>query len=180
MKFNAATIVPNFSLRGFRDGQEDEDIMLDQYAGKYAVLLFMPMEDVYLDVSLKEMSAFSRWIQEEKPSDVIIFSIFATGKSDIARFMDKPMSEGGLADVAFPILCDRKKSTCETYGAMDKDGKLTRSLYIIGRYRRMLYQAFYHQVVPRAVSEVKRALDNLRVNDKIKVSFQFTCISCVS
>merc|ERR1712176_1719055 len=112
--------------------QEFVDVTLSQYKGKYVVLFFYP-----LGCSVDSEFSHLAWVQTDR-------------------------KEGGLGDIAFPIVSDLKKQISEAYGVLNEEGVALRGLFIIDREGVVQHATINNLAFGRSVDETLRVLQALQ------------------
>ena len=69
-----------------------------------------------------------------------------------------PAQEGGLGDLAYPLVADLKKEISEAYGVLTEDGIALRGLFIIDKEGVVQHATINNLAFGRSVDETKRVL----------------------
>ncbi len=168
MWFDPRREIENFSAPAYYPGSglTAQPLALDDYVGKYVVLLFLPMDETK-EVSLTEVEAFSRVQSKASHDDYVILGIVPRSVDEVGTLMKTGMGQGGFRGANFPILCDESRRISLAFH-LDNRGGISRGLCVIGRHRYMRYKTVYHRHVGRNAEEALRVLDQLRQSDEVR------------
>ena len=112
-----------------------EKISLNDYAGKYLVLLFYPFDFTY--VCPTELTSFSDNMQRFRDMNAEVLGISTDSHFTHLAWVKTVRSEGGLGSINFPLLADISKDISRNYGVLVEDshddlyGAALRGLFII-------------------------------------------------
>ena len=136
--------MPDFKDVNAVVGTEFTTVSLDDYKGKYLVMLFYPFDFTY--VCPTELIAFSDAMPQFKELDVNVLGISTDSHFTHLAWIKTDRTKGGLGNMNYPLLADISKDLSRNYGALveNKDDELygadLRALYIIdgtGKLRSM-------------------------------------------
>jgi alkyl hydroperoxide reductase subunit AhpC len=148
---------PKFSMATVSgDGKDFGRVSLDDYAGKWLVLFFYPLDFTF--VCPTEITGYSKRIEEFKAlgADVL-------GASVDSEHSHKAWINGDLGELAFPLASDMTKKVSEEYGILIEDaGIALRGLFIIDPEGVLRYSVVHDLNVGRSVDETLRVLKALQ------------------
>ncbi|RPA74368.1 thioredoxin-like protein [Ascobolus immersus RN42] len=155
---------PSFKTVGVVNG-DIVDISLDseQFAGKWIVLAFIPMAWTF--VCPTEIIAFSDAIKQFEERNTAVAFASVDSEYSLLAWSNAARKDGGLGNVNFPLLSDKKHTLSKDYGVFLEDaGVALRGLFIIDPKKTVRQITINDLPVGRSVDETLRLID----------AFQFT------
>ena len=141
--------------------QEFYRISLSQYKGKYVILLFYPLDFTF--VCPTEITAFSDRYNEFSSLNTEILGISVDSEFSHLAWIQTDRKEGGIGDIAYPLVADLKKELSRSYQVLDEEnGVALRGLFIISPDGLILHSTINHISVGRSVGETLRVLQALQ------------------
>ena len=141
--------------------QEFYRISLSQYKGKYVILLFYPLDFTF--VCPTEITAFSDRYSEFSSLNTEILGISVDSEFSHLAWIQTDRKEGGIGDIAYPLVADLKKELSRSYQVLDEEnGVALRGLFIISPDGLILHSTINHISVGRSVGETLRVLQALQ------------------
>ena len=120
---------PYFSGTAVQNG-EFVNLKLTDYAGKYLVLLFYPLDFTF--VCPTEIIAFSDRAAEFHALNAQVVGISTDSRFTHLAWINTPRKEGGLGHVNIPLLSDMTHQMSKDYGVyLEHLGHSLRGLFII-------------------------------------------------
>jgi alkyl hydroperoxide reductase subunit AhpC len=156
---------PQFEAEAVVDGQFKR-ISLKDYAGKYVVLLFYPLDFTF--VCPTEIIAFSDAADEFRKINTEVLAISVDSKYTHLAWINTPRNQGGLGKLNIPLVSDLTKEIATKYGVLYKDtGHTLRGLFIIGSdEKQTLRQVTMNEPpVGRSVDETLRLVKAFQYTD---------------
>ncbi|KAI8107925.1 hypothetical protein M9434_004867 [Picochlorum sp. BPE23] len=150
---------PDFSTTAVYD-QEFIDVSLDKYKGKYIVLFFYPLDFTF--VCPTEITAFSDRYEEFKNLNTEVLGVSVDSQFSHLAWVQTPRNEGGLGDLAYPLVSDLKREISEAYGVLSEDGVALRGLFIIDKEGVIQHSTINNLAFGRNVDETLRVLQALQ------------------
>ncbi|MCB1195503.1 peroxiredoxin [bacterium] len=141
-------------------GQSFKTIKLDDYAGKWLVLFFYPMDFTF--VCPTELIAFSKSADDFKKLNAELVSVSIDSKYTHLAWKNTPLSQGGVGDVEYPMLSDITKGISTDYGVLLDSGVALRGLFVIDPLQRIRHITINDLPIGRNVEEVKRVIKALQ------------------
>ncbi|CAH8846901.1 unnamed protein product [Trichobilharzia szidati] len=155
---------PDFCGMAVVDGQFKE-IKLQDYAGKYLVLFFYPLDFTF--VCPTEIIAFSDRIDEFKKEGAEVVGVSTDSHFSHLAWINTPRKEGGLGGLRYPLLADYKKQITRDYGILHEQlGAAFRGLFIINPEGIIRQITINDLPVGRSVDEVLRLVRAFQFTDK--------------
>ena len=132
LKFFFITVLkpaPYFSGTAVVKG-EFTDLKLTDFAGKYLILLFYPLDFTF--VCPTEIIAFSDRAHEFEDLDTAVVAVSTDSQFTHLAWVNTPRKQGGLGHVNIPLLSDLTHQISKDYGVyLEHLGHSLRGLFII-------------------------------------------------
>ncbi len=120
---------PYFSADAAKEG-EVVTISLDDYKGKWLILLFYPLDFTF--VCPTEIVAFSDAADTFAAHNAEILGCSVDSADTHLAWMRTPRSQAGVGELNFPLLSDLSKQIAAAYDVLDNEGvKALRGVFII-------------------------------------------------
>ena len=148
-------MAPDFTATAVVD-QEFKEISLSQYRGKYVVLFFYPLDFTF--VCPTEITAFSDRYADFSSKNTEILAVSVDSKYSHLAWIQTPRNQGGIGDIAYPLVADLKKEICAAYNVLNDDGEADRGLFIINPQGMVMHMTVNKAPVGRNVDETLRVL----------------------
>lgn len=145
---------PEFSAEAVV-GKEFKKISLSDYAGKYVVLFFYPLDFTF--VCPTEITAFSDMADEFAKANTQIIGASVDSKFSHLAWVNLPRNEGGLGDIKFPLMEDLTKEIARSYNVLiEEEGVALRGVFIIDDKGNLKVSMINNNNIGRNVQEVLR------------------------
>lgn len=147
------------------DGSINPRFSMTDYAGKYVVLFFYPLDFTF--VCPTELIAFSRRIQEFEERGVQVIGCSIDSQYTHVAWRNTPVAEGGIGPVAYPLVADVKHEICRAYDVeFDEAGVAFRGSFLIDCGGIVRHQVVNDLPLGRNVDEMLRMIDALQFTEK--------------
>jgi peroxiredoxin (alkyl hydroperoxide reductase subunit C) len=152
---------PAFSATAVIDGAF-KPISLAQYAGKYVVLFWYPLDFTF--VCPTEITAFSDRQKDFAAINAEVVGISIDSNFSHLAWIQTPRNRGGLGPMAIPLIGDISKEVSRAYGmvvedaADDMNGVTLRGTVIVSPAGKVLHVSNTDAPVGRSVDEVLRLI----------------------
>ena len=147
---------PDFSATAVVD-QEFKEITLSQYRGKFVVLFFYPLDFTF--VCPTEITAFSDRYSDFSSRNCEVLGVSVDSQFSHLAWVQTDRKNGGLGDIAYPLLADLKKDIARAYEVLDEEaGVALRGLFIIDPDGVIMQSTINNLPVGRSVDETLRLL----------------------
>ncbi|WP_341878832.1 peroxiredoxin [Synechococcus sp. UW140] len=147
---------PDFTATAVVD-QEFKEISLSQYRGKYVVLFFYPLDFTF--VCPTEITAFSDRYSEFSSKNTEVLGVSVDSQFSHLAWIQTDRKQGGLGDLAYPLVADLKKDVARAYNVLDEEaGIAVRGLFIIDDAGIVQHATINNLGVGRNVEETLRIL----------------------
>ena len=154
--FRVGLQAPDFTATAVVD-QEFKDISLSQYRGKYVVLFFYPLDFTF--VCPTEITAFSDRYDAFKALNTEVLGVSVDSQFSHLAWIQTERKQGGLGDIAYPLVADLKKEIASAYNVLDEAaGVPLRGLFIINPEGVVQHATVNNLPVGRNVEETLRVL----------------------
>ena len=154
--FRVGLQAPDFTATAVVD-QEFKDISLSQYRGKYVVLFFYPLDFTF--VCPTEITAFSDRYDPFKALNTEVLGVSVDSQFSHLAWIQTERKQGGLGDIAYPLVADLKKEIASAYNVLDEaEGVALRGLFIINPEGVVQHATVNNLPVGRNVEETLRVL----------------------
>lgn len=147
-------------------GKDFKEVSLSDYAGKYVVLFFYPLDFTF--VCPTEILSFSKAAATFREHNCEVIGASIDSQFTHLAWVNTPKNEGGLGGALdIPLLADLTKEVSEAYGAMlEGSGHTLRALYIISDEGVVRHITMNDPPVGRNVDEVLRLVQGYQFADK--------------
>lgn len=136
------------------------DLSLADYAGKYVVFFFYPLDFTY--VCPTELHAFQEKIKEFEKRNAQVVGCSIDSAFSHAAWLNTPKTKGGIQGVTYPIVSDIHKTIARAFGVLkEDDGIAYRGLFVLDRNGIVRHLLVNDLPLGRSVDEVLRVLDAL-------------------
>ena len=149
---------------------EFKKLSLDDYKGKYVVLLFYPFDFTY--VCPTELIAFSENIKKFHDLNAEVLGISTDSHFTHLAWIKTPRTEGGLGQISYPLVADISKDISRAYGVLVEDstddlyGAALRGLIILDGNGKIRTVQINDAPVGRSVDETLRLIQAFQHTDK--------------
>ncbi|KAG2486646.1 hypothetical protein HYH03_014702 [Edaphochlamys debaryana] len=140
--------------------QKIVDLTLSKLRGKYVVLFFYPLDFTF--VCPTEITAFSDRYEEFKALDTEVLGVSVDSQYAHLAWIQMPRKEGGLGDLAYPLVSDLKREISTAYGVLSAEGVALRGTFIIDKEGVVQYSTVNNLSFGRSVDETKRILQAIQ------------------
>lgn len=151
--FTAPAVMP--------DGSIKSDFSLSDLRGKYVVMFFWPLDFTFVCPS--EIIAHHHRVEELKQRDVEVVGISIDSQYTHLAWRNTPVAEGGIGQVAFPIVADVKHSITQSYGIEHPEaGVAMRASFLLDKNGTIQHQVVNNLPLGRNIDEMVRMVDALQ------------------
>ncbi len=151
---------PDFTAEALMHGQRGT-LKLSDYRGKRVALFFYPAD--FSPVCPTELVALSEAREEFKSRHTEIIAASTDTIHAHGAFARLPHNEGGVQELAFPLVSDASHEISRAFGVLQPDGTAARALFLIDTDGLVQALSMNPAGVGRSIPEVLRLLDALDV-----------------
>lgn len=155
----------SFAGEAYVDG-EIREISLDDYRGRWVVLVFYPLDFTF--VCPTELRAFAAVCDalRELGAEVVAISVDSV-------YAHKAWRERDLPEVRYPLFSDLTKRIAHDYGVLDEErGVALRATFIVDPEGVVQYQVVSALGIGRSTEETVRALQALQTGELCPVNWR--------
>ena len=153
---------PDFDMPSTKNMETlDENVKLSDYAGKWLVLLFYPLDFTF--VCPTELTAFSDRIEELNGIGAEVVGISTDSVHSHRAWIKTPREQNGVANMNYPLASDVGGKLARQYNILvEEEGIALRGLYIINPEGVLQYAVVHDLNIGRSVDETLRVLQGLQ------------------
>lgn len=153
---------PAFRMASTRNLQTlKEDVTLDDYAGRWLVLFFYPLDFTF--VCPTEITALSDQVSHFEDLGAAVLGVSTDSVHSHRAWIQKPSEQGGLGPIQFPLASDITQQVARSYGVLvEEQGLALRGLFIVDPQGVLRYSVIHDLNVGRSVDETLRVLQALQ------------------
>lgn len=155
---------PDFTAQAVMTDNSFADFKLSDLRGKYVVLFFYPLDFTFVCPS--EILAFNRAVAEFEKRNCQVVGVSVDSVFTHLAWKNTPVKEGGIGQVAFPLVSDMNKNISQDYGVLLPDGISLRGLFLIDKEGVVRHSVVNDLPLGRNVDEAIRMVDALQFFEK--------------
>ena len=140
-----------------------KEIKLSDYKGKYVILFFYPLDFTF--VCPTEIIAFSKSMDEFKKRNTEVLGVSIDSHFSHLAWRNTDRKNGGLGDIAYPLVADLNKKITYDYGVMHEAGIAFRGLFLIDKEGVVQHQVINNLPLGRNIDEALRMVDALQFHE---------------
>ncbi len=150
---------PFFKTNALLDGGKIREVQLSDYAGKYVVLFFYPLDFTF--VCPTELTQFRDHIKDFDAAGAQVLGVSVDSVHAHRRWV-----QDDLKDLHYPLLEDLTKNISRSYGVLlEEQGIATRGTFIIDEEGVVQYMGIHNLNVGRDAVEILRVLQGLKTGE---------------
>lgn len=160
---------PSFTSEALVNG-ENKTISLNDYKDNYVVFFYYPKDDT--GVCGSEVHAFHRRMDEFTSRGVKVIGASVDNMDAHSAWASRPIAEGGIQGLNFPIIADDSKKVAADYDVMpagyesNGDAVSYRGLFIIDKKGVVRHQLINDFALGRSVDDCLRNVDAIKNLDE--------------
>ena len=154
---------PNFTAQAVMPDGSFKEIKLSDYKGKYVILFFYPLDFTF--VCPTEIIAFSNSMDEFKKRNTEVLGVSIDSHFSHLAWRNTNRKNGGLGDIAYPLVADVNKKITYDYGVMHEAGIAFRGLFLIDKEGVVQHQLINNLPLGRNIDEALRMVDALQFHE---------------
>jgi len=154
---------PNFTAQAVMPDGTFKEIKLSDYKGKYVILFFYPLDFTF--VCPTEIIAFSTSMDEFKKRNTEVLGVSVDSHFSHLAWRNTDRKDGGLGDIAYPLVADLNKKITYDYGVMHEAGIAFRGLFLIDKEGVVQHQLINNLPLGRNIGEALRMVDALQFHE---------------
>jgi alkyl hydroperoxide reductase subunit AhpC len=151
---------PDFTAQAVMPNKEFKQIRLSDYKGNYVLLFFWPLDFTF--VCPTEIIAFSDRHEEFSRLGVQILGASVDSHYTHLAWRNTPRTEGGLGEIAYPMVADLNKEIAKAYDVLLPGGIALSGLFLIDKGGIVRHQLVNDLPLGRSVDEALRMVKALQ------------------
>jgi alkyl hydroperoxide reductase subunit AhpC len=163
-RFSMAVLVqqaaPDFTAQAVMPNGSFQEVKLSDYRGRYVVLFFWPLDFTF--VCPTEIIAFSDRAADFEKLGVQILGVSTDSHFTHLAWRNVPRSEGGLGEIAYPLVSDLNKQISRDYDVLLDAGIALRGLFLIDKDGVVRHQVVNDLPLGRNIDEALRMVQALQ------------------
>jgi peroxiredoxin (alkyl hydroperoxide reductase subunit C) len=160
MSVLVAQQAPDFKAQAVMPDGSFKEISLADYKGKYVVLFFYPLDFTF--VCPTEIIAFSERAADFEALGAQIIGVSIDSHFTHLAWRNTPRNEGGIGEIAYPLVADLDKKIAEAYDVLLDGGIALRGLFLIDKEGLVQHQVVNNLPLGRSVDEALRMVKALQ------------------
>jgi peroxiredoxin (alkyl hydroperoxide reductase subunit C) len=163
---------PDFTMASTKNIQTlDEPVKLADYAGKWVVLLFYPLDFTF--VCPTELRGFSDRYEDFKKEGAEVIGISTDSVHTHRAWLKTPRDQGGVGELRYPLASDLTHRVSKDYGVyIEEEGHVLRGTFLIDP-KGLLRSALINDLdVGRSVDETLRTLQAFKTGSLCPVDWK--------
>ncbi|MGI6414956.1 MAG: peroxiredoxin [Thermoguttaceae bacterium] len=164
MSVLVAKEAPDFKAQAVMPNGAFQEISLSDYRGKYVVLFFYPLDFTF--VCPTEIIAFSDAAADFEKLGVQLLGCSVDSHFSHLAWRERPRKQGGLGDIAYPLIADLDKKIAQAYDVLLPAGIALRGLFLIDKSGVVRHQVVNDLPLGRSVAETLRMAKALQFFEK--------------
>lgn len=153
-------MAPNFLTIGVYKNRLGKIRLSDYHGKKYVVLVFYPAN--FTSVSPTELITLSDRILEFRQLSAQILAISVDSPFSHLHHLLSNRSQGGLADLNYPLVSDLNQTITNTYKLLTNDGLAFPGVFIIDKEGIIQYYTVNNLLCGRSINELIRILKSIQ------------------
>lgn len=151
---------PDFKAQAVVNGKIVDNLSLSQFAGKYIVLFFYPLDFTF--VCPTELHAFQERLEEFEKRNTQVIGCSVDSCHCHYAWLNTPKNKGGIAGIEYPLVSDINKTIAHEYDVLVSNAGIAyRGLFLIDRDGIVRHQVINDLPLGRSVDETIRMVDAL-------------------
>ncbi len=156
---------PDFTANAVMGNNEIKAITLSEHIkGKYAVIFFYPLDFTFVCPS--ELIAFDHRLKEFKDLNVEVLGVSIDSQFTHLAWKNTPVNNGGIGQVAYPLVADIKHEICKAYDVEAAGGVAYRGSFLIDKTGVVRHQVVNDLPLGRNIDEMLRMIDALQFTEE--------------
>lgn len=153
---------PDFDMASTKNIETlGENVKLSDYAGKWLVLLFYPLD--FTAVCPTELTAFSDRYEDFEGLGADVIGISTDSAFSHRAWISTPRDKGGVEGMKYPLAADPTGEVSRKYGVLIEDkGIALRGLFVIDPEGALRYTVVHDLNIGRSVEETLRVIQALQ------------------
>jgi peroxiredoxin 2/4 len=153
---------PDFDMPSTKNIEKlNENVKLSDYAGKWVVLLFYPLDFTF--VCPTELTTFSERLDDFEGIGAEVIGVSTDSVHSHRAWLRTPREQNGVEGLRYPLASDITKQVSRDYGVLIEDkGVALRGLFVIDPEGILRYAVIHDLNVGRSAEETIRVIQALQ------------------
>ena len=153
---------PDFDMPSTKNIEKlNENVKLSDYAGKWVVLLFYPLDFTF--VCPTELTTFSDRVEDFEGIGAEVIGVSTDSVHSHRAWLRTPREQNGVEGLKYPLASDITKDVARSYGVLIEDkGIALRGLFVIDPEGVLRYAVVHDLNVGRSAEETIRVIQALQ------------------
>jgi peroxiredoxin (alkyl hydroperoxide reductase subunit C) len=153
---------PDFEMASTKNIEKlNENVKLSDYAGKWLVLLFYPLDFTF--VCPTELTAFSDRYDDFEGINAELIGVSTDSVYSHRAWLNTPRDKGGVQGLKYPLAADSTKKVASDYGVLIAErGVALRGLFVVDPEGILRYKVVHDLNIGRSVEETLRVIQALQ------------------
>ena len=153
---------PDFDMPSTKNIEKlDQNVKLSDYAGKWVVLLFYPLDFTF--VCPTELTTFSERLDDFEGIGAEVIGVSTDSVHSHRAWLRTPREQNGVEGLRYPLASDITKQVSRDYGVLIEDkGVALRGLFVIDPEGILRYAVVHDLNVGRSAEETIRVIQALQ------------------
>jgi peroxiredoxin 2/4 len=153
---------PDFDMPSTKNIEKlNENVKLSDYAGKWVVLLFYPLDFTF--VCPTELTTFSDRVEDFDGIGAEVIGVSTDSVHSHRAWLRTPREQNGVEGLKYPLASDITKEVARSYGVLIEDkGIALRGLFVIDPEGVLRYAVVHDLNVGRSAEETIRVIQALQ------------------
>jgi len=152
---------PTFKAQAVMPDGSFQELALEDYRGRYVLLFFYPLNFTF--VCPTEIIAFSDREGEFAERGVQVVGCSIDSHFSHLAWRNLPRKQGGIGEVAYPLIADVNHKIAEAYHVLTEDGVALRGLFLIDKQGVIRHAVINDLPLGRSVDEALRMVTALQM-----------------
>jgi peroxiredoxin (alkyl hydroperoxide reductase subunit C) len=157
-------VAPEFTATACMPDNSFAEVSLKSFRGKYVILFFYPADFTFVCAS--EVPGFSKLIKEFEGRNCVVLGCSTDTHHCHKGWKLLPKEQGGIGEVAYPLVADATKEIASAYDVLQKDGLCARGLFLIDKEGVVKAEHRNCDPLGRNLDEPLRLLDALQFHEE--------------
>lgn len=153
-------VAPNFLTVGIYKNRLGKIRLSDYHGKKYVLLVFYPAN--FTSISATELTQLSDRVQEFKQLSTQILAVSMDSPFSHLHFLLLKRSQGGLAELQYPLVSDLNQAVTKKYSLLTQDGLSFPGVFIIDKEGIIQYYTVNNLLCGRNIDEWLRVLKSIQ------------------
>lgn len=153
------TQFPPYTLKAVMADGSFGEVCPGEASDGYTVVFFYPLDFTF--VCPTELVAFHEAMDEFKARNCRVFGASVDSVHSHAAWRRTPLNEGGVGELAYPLISDMQRELADDLGILNEDGVTYRASFLLDKTGTIRHMVVNDLPLGRSVAEMLRMVDAL-------------------